>query len=177
MAHIKRHKCKTWRIHTHTHTRLQRGRAWRGEEGLRSAKRRWRWARPMCYVFIMYGAALNFQKDSCGPETADKHTRRVQLFHLCQTLITDAGRHGTLIVGHAIISFDTTRVLPPISRWKRAAKATLLRPRLQPSDLVADTLHVCMNKAIYLFIFPNAAVNGGLERMWVNVIQAPRYCE
>lgn len=110
--------------HVHTHTTNYKGEG-HGGEGLMSAKCRWRWARPMCYVFIMYGAALNFQKDSCGPETADKHTRRVQLFHLCQTLITDAGRHRTLIVGHAIILSDETRVLPSIIWRKRAAKTTL----------------------------------------------------
>ena len=38
------------------------------------------------------GAALQFQKDSCGPQTADKQTK---LFHLVQTLITDATGHGT----------------------------------------------------------------------------------
>lgn len=151
MAHIKRHKRKTWRTHAHrrtqTHNGLQRGRwGWGWGWRVRSAKCRWRWARPMCYVFIMYGAALNFQKDSCGPETADKHTRRAQLFHLGQTLITDAARHGTLIVGHAIISSDATRVLPPVIRRKRAAATTALRP----SELVGGTQYVCMDEANYL---------------------------
>lgn len=34
-------------------------------------------------------------KDSCGHETADKHTKASKLFHQGQTLITDATRHGT----------------------------------------------------------------------------------
>lgn len=140
--------------HTHTHTTNYKGEG-HGGEGLRSAKCRWRWARPMCYVFIMYGAALNFQKDSCGPETADKHTRRAQLFHLGQTLITDAGRHGTLIVGHAIISSDATWVLPSIIRRKRAAS----RDDSAAAEAAAERSRQCdlarflMNKASVYFIY------------------------
>lgn len=48
-----------------------------------------------CAVSLLFMGRSRLPKDSCGHETADKHTKQAKLFHQGQTLITDVPRRGT----------------------------------------------------------------------------------
>lgn len=79
-----------------------------------------------CAVSLLFMGRSRLPKDSCGHETADKHTKRAQLFHQGQTLITDVPRRGTsshtryylmprLVFNRPLVSAGLRRDSEPVS--------------------------------------------------------------